>query len=748
MAASFRKQENIIPSSSPAFGTPVHPIINPRDRPLPPPAFKPAIATILPILLPPARLRTLAFRIFTKKHNLTLSSPALQALATFIGKHCGSEWREKSTAEAVLDEVAKTWKKSGGSLIVDDGQLMKNILKTLEGCMTGGKIVQPKTGLNRQSSFAFASDMTDPAEGGARPTLEHHGSSFGISGLQVDEEEEDATTLDPRSWLKIVHAYEQPRLVYDMNKKHFEKVTTKPSLLPPPSHKTTLFRDRYNIIHQRLMRSEAFQAPSVNQRSLARSDSTSVQQFYKITPISNLLGRNGSSHVILGLLTVTPTGTLALNDMTGSIILDLQHAKPIRGDHSAWFCPGMIILIEGVYEEEYSGAGASGLGNTTGVGGTIGGKFIGFMISGPPSEKRSLSLGVPDASTGDVNMGGAFGWADFLGLGSERAMGPKMRRLEQKILGPDSPSPERKKMIMMNEVNLDDPSALEALRSVLALYASEAEEIPLSFVLIGNFVSHPVMAGGGSGGSIDYKEYFNDLATVLVDYPSLLRNATWVFVPGDNDPWPSAYSAGASTAVPRKEIPALFTSRIKRAFAVAKAEAGVKREDGPDGEVIWTSNPARISLFGSAHEVVVFRDDISGRLRRTAITFGRAARQEEAEEQGADNDANDEAMQDANPPRLGHNPHPRNRHATRRRPAPNPHHHHHHPFLLPVGKRRNNHSLRPQTRPLPAPAIAPLALSPRHAPRALGLRRRAVAVSAAAHARAGGCRGARVRRHI
>lgn len=521
--------------------------------------------------------------------------------------------------------------------------------------MAGGKIIQPKTALNRQSSFAFApGDMTDPAEGSARPSLEHQGSSFGISGLQVDEEEEDATTLDPRSWLKIVHAYEQPRLVYDMNKKHFEKVTTKPSLLPSPSHKTTLFRDRYNIIHQRLMRSEAFQAPSVNQRSLARSDSTSVQQFYKITPISNLLGRDGSSHVILGLLTVTPTGTLALNDMTGSIILDLQHAKPIRGDHSAWFCPGMIILIEGVYEEEYSGAGASGLGNTTGVGGTIGGKFIGFMISGPPSEKRSLSLGVPDASTGDLSMSGAFGWTDFLGLGSERAMGPKMRRLEQKILGPDSPNPERKKMIMMNEVNLDDPSALEALRSVLALYASEAEETPLSFVLVGNFVSHPVMAGGGSGGSIDYKEYFNDLATVLVDYPSLLRNATWVFVPGDNDPWPSAYSAGASTAVPRKEIPALFTSRIKRAFAVAKAEAGVKRDDGPDGEVIWTSNPARISLFGSAHEVVVFRDDVSGRLRRTAITFGRAARQEEAaeeeEEANDDDSTSDSAMQDANPP--------------------------------------------------------------------------------------------------
>ncbi|KAF1356471.1 DNA polymerase epsilon subunit B [Delphinella strobiligena] len=622
MAAAFRRQENAIPSSSPAFGTPVHPI-NPRDaRPLPPPAFKPAISTILPILLPPPSLRPLAFRTFTKKHNLTLSSPALQALATFVGRHCGSGWREEGTAEKVLDEVAKTWKKSGGALIVDDGKLLKNILKALEGCMAGGKIVQTKSRLGRRSSFAFASgDGLSPTEDPSRPSLGHHGSSFGMSGLQVDEdEEEELETQDPRTWLKVVSAYDQPRLVYDINKKHFDKVTTKPSLLPSPAHKTALFRDRYNIIHQRLMRSEAFQAPAVNGRSFSRADSTSVQHYYKLTPIANLLGRGGSSHVLLGLLTVTPTGTLALNDMTGSITLDLQHAKTLRGENSSWFCPGMILLIEGVYQEEYGGAGSSGLGASSGVGGTIGGKFTGFTISGPPSERRNLSLGIQEsAKHEDLSMTGGFGWTDFLGLGSEKALGPKMRRLEQKSLGPDSANPERKMTVIMSEVNLDDPSVLEGLRCVLKLYAAEAEEIPLSFIVIGNFVSHPVMAGGGSGGSIDYKEYFNDLATVLIDFPVLLRNATWVFVPGDNDPWPSAFSAGASTAIPRKEVPALFTTRIKRAFAAAKAETGVK-QSGPEGEVIWTTNPARVTFFGSAHEIVVFRDDITGRLHLPATT--------------------------------------------------------------------------------------------------------------------------------
>src|ERR1700723_1369667 len=99
---------NPIPSSSPAFSTPIHPIIPRRTVPIPAPltlkaAASPLKPTILPILLPPATLRPLAFRTFTKKHNLTLTSSALQALATFIGRNCGSGWREEGLAERVLE---------------------------------------------------------------------------------------------------------------------------------------------------------------------------------------------------------------------------------------------------------------------------------------------------------------------------------------------------------------------------------------------------------------------------------------------------------------------------------------------------------------------------------------------------------------------------------------------------------------------------------------------------------------------
>lgn len=629
MEAPPRPSDGPIFSSSPAFGTPAHPILPAAQRrPLAPPAFRPAsnnvAAPILPILLPPPTLRPLAFRVFTKKHNLTLHGSALQALATFIGKQCGSGWREEGTGEKVLDEVAKLWKAEGGKVIVEESVQLKRLLKTLEGSMVGGRVgaVKSKSTVSRQSSFAFGS------ESDGRPGLESRENSFGLSKLDVEEpgedEEEEEAIKDPRAWIKVVSAFAQPRLHYDVDKKHFLPASTKASFFPSPAEKTAVSRERYNVIYQRLLRNEAFQAPSYS----ARRPDSMAQQFYKITPIANLLGRGGSQHLLLGMLVVAPTGMLALNDPTGSITLDLQHAQSMQGDESVFFCPGMIILVEGQYEEDWAGAGSSGLGNVDGVGGTIGGRFLGFNVSGPPAEKRNVSLGI-DLKPGDL--GGGFGWTDFLGLGSERAVGHRMRRLEQKLLDPSSHNAcgePRRKMIILGEVTLDQPSTLSALRQVLQRYSSSNDEPPMTFVLIGNFTSNAAMANAGTG-SIEYKELFNELASVLSDFLPLLRTSTWIFVPGDNDPWASSFSAGASALIPRDGIPDIFTSRIKRAFANAKLELGAlaAQKDSPDGEAIWTSNPTRLSLFGPAHEMAIFRDDASSRFRRNAIRIGQATRQ-------------------------------------------------------------------------------------------------------------------------
>ena len=543
----------------------------------------------------------------------------------------------------MLEEVAKLWKSENGGVIVEDGVRLKSILKTLEGCMSGGRVVAPvkrgnsSTTVSRQNSFAFGNDSAvDLLADSRRPTLDRQGSSFGLSGLRVEEpaeevDEQDDAIKDSRAWLKVISAPEQPRFHYDMDKKHFVSVTKPASPFPSPSHKTAIFKERYNILQQRILRNEAFQAPS-----FSRTGENATQNgFYKLTPIANLLGRGGTSHLLLGLLVVAPTGTLALNDPTGSIYLSLEHATLLQGADSSYFCPGMIVLIEGVYEEDWSGAGSSGLGNTGGVGGTIGGRFVGFAIGGPPVEKRNVSLGI-GLGSGDV--GGGFGWTDFLGVGSERAVGTRMRRLEQRLLGSDEESSAdgreaRRKAIILSDVTLDQPAVLAALRKLLQTY-STSSQAPMTWVLCGPFVSRAASSGTDID-SVAYKEAFNSLAAVLSDFPALLRHSTWVFVPADNDPWASAFSAGASTLIPQDGVPDVFTNRVKRAFAEAKREGGISRKEGEkDGEAVFTSNPARLSLFGPAHEVVVFRDDISGRFRRSAVRVGQATRQTQQQTNG------------------------------------------------------------------------------------------------------------------
>ena len=225
-APIFRKHNAIpssaLPSSSPSFGTPVHP--------LKPFNVIPPKAAVLPIILPPATLRPLAFRTFTKKHSLTLTSAALQRLAEFIGPHCGSGWREEGLAERVLEEVARSWKSRNGGIIVDDtGKELRDILKTLSGNMSGGKIVAAGRTLPRGDSMLEVQD--DDAVNtrlGLRPTgpaRQDSNVSFGISGLGVEDEanQDDEDTNDPRAWLSVVSAYEQPRLIYNVGKKHFER---------------------------------------------------------------------------------------------------------------------------------------------------------------------------------------------------------------------------------------------------------------------------------------------------------------------------------------------------------------------------------------------------------------------------------------------------------------------------------------------------------------------------------------------
>lgn len=91
--------------------------------------------------------------------------------------------------------------------------------------MSGGRIVQGSN-LSRQNSFNFSEDASQddtPPPIIPRPGINTH-DSFGISKLDVEDKEEEEDLLkDPREWLKVIGAYEQPKMVYNIAQKHFDR---------------------------------------------------------------------------------------------------------------------------------------------------------------------------------------------------------------------------------------------------------------------------------------------------------------------------------------------------------------------------------------------------------------------------------------------------------------------------------------------------------------------------------------------
>src|SRR5579859_4800183 len=68
-----------------------------------------------------------------------------------------------------------------------------------------------------------------------------------------------STGIDPMNFFSVIDAFTQPKYTFNFPTKTFQ-LGTKPSIISAPRDKAILFKERYHIILQRLLRNELFQS--------------------------------------------------------------------------------------------------------------------------------------------------------------------------------------------------------------------------------------------------------------------------------------------------------------------------------------------------------------------------------------------------------------------------------------------------------------------------------------------------------
>jgi len=346
------------------------------------------------------------------------------------------------------------------------------------------------------------------------------------------------------SLLLVLSAFKIPKFVYNIERKKYLPLESTGSMkmFGEAKDKAEMFRHRYYLLHQRTSRHSLF-TPAI-----LGGTSTSSQNKYQLQPIEYLLGMSTklTNLVVLGMLTYLTEGKLYLEDPTGSVPVSLSDAN----FHGGLFTENCFVLGQGSFQD---------------------GIFHIEHLGMPPPEPAKVTRTY-------------FGNANFFGGPSSSSLknSAKLKLLEDQ--NPDA------MMVVLSDVWLDQVRVFEKLR---VLFAGYCEVPPICFILMGNFLSG---SQGSTSSSASLRKLFRALGDMIREFPNLIENSQFIFVPGPSD-------AGFSNILPR---PALadyiceeFTQRVPNS--------------------IFTTNPCRIQ-YGT-QEIVVLREDILTKMCRNAIYF-------------------------------------------------------------------------------------------------------------------------------
>ncbi|KAI8899654.1 DNA polymerase alpha/epsilon subunit B-domain-containing protein [Globomyces pollinis-pini] len=313
----------------------------------------------------------------------------------------------------------------------------------------------------------------------------------------VDQETENLEGIS--QYFKVLDTFNLPQYSYRQDDKSFYLDKSDRSLLATADKKSTLYRNRYDILKQRFLRNEAFRMSNFS----ADKDS-----YFKTTPIIHLKGKPPGRYLLFGMLTQIEERLLHLEDLDACIQVDFatNFQKGV-----GIFTRNCFVLAQGEY--------------------TADGIFLIDIIGMPLPERREDSL---LALTNNVNLFG----------------GPTMTDDHSFLLQLEKSSDEVS-FVLISDLWLDQPQVFEKLRLLFEGY-SEAI-IPLAFIFIGNFQSTPF--NYTSQESSAYRESFDQLANLISEFPEIAAQSHFIFVPGPNDPW-------AGNIVPRPPIPVQYRQKL------------------------------------------------------------------------------------------------------------------------------------------------------------------------------------------
>ncbi|CAK9863769.1 unnamed protein product [Sphagnum jensenii] len=282
---------------------------------------------------------------------------------------------------------------------------------------------------------------------------------------------------DHKQMLQVIDAFQVPRISYDSIRKVFHSFIGKLPIHGNAPAKAYLYRDRLQLLQQRLLRDKHFAKPAFGGQG---SHSGSCE----MTPLQSLVGCTGRRWV-MGVISQLEDGHFFLEDLSASI--------PIT---TGFFTENSVIVAEGDFQAN--------------------GVFQIHTLGFPPLESREASLQI----TAGI---------DFFGggvLSSEEII--RLEQLEKRAVND--------MFVILSDVWLDSAETMQKLEEVLDGYES-VEVVPSLFIFLGNFCSHPCNLAFYN--FFELRSQFEKLGSLIASRPRIKDASRFLFIPGPGDPGPA-----------------------------------------------------------------------------------------------------------------------------------------------------------------------------------------------------------------